>query len=294
MPNANNSSPRLSTTMDEAKSLPSLRYQDRKPKWWRDISRRKPSKAQRRCRQEMEQYVITLPPYGELLDCKKVFNNDFPVNLEIGFGNGHNLLCLAGKDIYQNWIGSEVHVSAPCKVLQKMQFAQQKHQNWTGFTAYKESNGDCDDSVIMADDDNWVPWDDQNEPSLIPYGNVRMFTGDGYKLVARALKPCSLASILVTFPDPFPNEQDIPCRLIQEDSLRHFHRVLQANGRVFLATDDDNYFQWSLKIFASQVQIFARVEPCLNRSSWLPVVSFYERKGWLEGRTTKLACWRKI
>jgi len=39
---------------------------------------------------------------------------------------------------------------------------------------------------------------------------------------------------------------------------------------------------------------FRLVEPCPDRSEWLPAISRYEQKGWDEGRTTKLSCWEAI
>ena len=40
--------------------------------------------------------------------------------------------------------------------------------------------------------------------------------------------------------------------------------------------------------------LFRLIEPCPDRSEWLPAVSRYERKGLEEGRSTKLSCWMAI
>ena len=40
--------------------------------------------------------------------------------------------------------------------------------------------------------------------------------------------------------------------------------------------------------------LWKEVTPTPNRSSWLPVVSYYEQKGIDEGRKTMLQCWEKI
>jgi len=94
-------------------------------------------------------------------------------------------------------------------------------------------------------------------------------------------------------------------------------------GYLFLATDHDGYHEWchaTMRKVNSQHQnhntttaaidagaiaatpiaaftslpLFERIEPCPDRMEWLPAVSRYEQKGWDEGRTTKLSCWRAL
>ena len=54
------------------------------------------------------------PIYGveesdSILDPKSLFKNDFPVTLEIGFGNGESLASMAKSSPDTNFIGVEVH-----------------------------------------------------------------------------------------------------------------------------------------------------------------------------------------
>ena len=177
--------------------------------------------------------------------------------------------------------------------------------------------------------------------SYRPYSNVRIHGGDGYKLLSK-IPNSSLAAILVTFPDPFPKEDEKEWRLVQVQTLLEFHRVLRGSssstsllsspraesttntnqsiddddarsqnpfstdddtilsGVFYLATDDDVYYKWSHEIISmvnsrnpERGPLFENV-PCPDRREWLPAVSTYEQKGWKEGRSTKLACWRKV
>ena len=52
---------------------------------------------------------IDLPPHGAPLDLDAVFGRDAPRALEIGFGNGENLLALAVAHPERDFIGVEVH-----------------------------------------------------------------------------------------------------------------------------------------------------------------------------------------
>ena len=97
-------------------------------------------------------------------------------------------------------------------------------------------------------------------------------------------------------------------------------------GLLFLATDHDGYHDWCHRMIddvnKSNVSnnntaiedsddgggetptinnktdtsslLFRLIEPCPDRSEWLPAVSRYERKGLEEGRSTKLSCWMAI
>ena len=94
--------------------------------------------------------------------------------------------------------------------------------------------------------------------------------GDGYKLLPK-IPDSSLSVILITFPDPFENENDKQYRLVQEQTLMECHRVLRKptnninnnndnnnttntntkdddGGMLFLATDHDGYNTWCHQI----------------------------------------------
>ena len=149
-----------------------------------------------------------------------------------------------------------------------------------------------------------------------PYSNVRIYPGDGVKLLPY-IPSNSLSVILVTFPDPFPQKGHEKWRLIQQQTLLDFHRILQpSTGRLFLATDDLNYHNWTHELInqlnnnettISTIEeedskqqrrdhkiIFRLIEPCPDRLDWLPAISRYEQKGWDEGRETRLSCWEAV
>jgi tRNA G46 methylase TrmB len=163
-----------------------------------------------------------------------------------------------------------------------------------------------------------------------PYVNLRIHGGDGHKLLSK-IPDNSLAAVLVTFPDPFPKDDEKQWRLIQVQTLIEFHRILRPPsknlsnndqnlttsksynvdstsrleksnippGVFYLATDHDGYDEWSHEIMSrvnntvSTRPLFEEI-PCPDRREFLPAVSTYEQKGWNEGRSTKVSCWRKL
>ncbi len=67
-----------------------------------------------------------LPQFGiehrhELLDIKKAFNRDVPLNIEIGFGMGEALIGMAAQNPYENYLGIEVHTPGIGNLLSEME-----------------------------------------------------------------------------------------------------------------------------------------------------------------------------
>ena len=62
---------------------------------------------------------------------------------------------------------------------------------------------------------------------------------------------------------------------------------IQESGEVGVDEDEDHGKTMTTRHWKE-------VTPTPDRSSWLPVVSYYEQKGIDEGRKTMLQCWEKI
>jgi hypothetical protein len=173
-----------------------------------------------------------------------------------------------------------------------------------------------------------IPFHGDDDHNNGPYANnLRLFLGNGVK-VLQASPDNSLAVVLITFPDPFPNHP--PHRLLQYSVLDEIVRVLQpAGGRLVVATDHDGHATWvqsqmeqhhnhAWKKIAVGVVVPSVPPPSTEatnqtqqhthdaddddhhdtvlarlRSLYLPAISKYEMKGWREGRTTKLLIYEK-
>ena len=239
--------------------------------------------------------------------------------LEIGFGNGDNLLANAKqqqhnqqqimkKDGKQNsnvlFMGAEVHQPGVGTLLRRMELE-------LGLLSTDDDNDDvncdehgdddhdkCDNGGTTVDQQNRTP---SSSISASSCDNIRIIPGDGILLLSH-LPNSYLDVILITFPDPWPKQIHAHLRVIQREVVYEMHRVLKKKsdkdgcygGRVYVATDANFFDEWTRRIF--QVDEFSEfweeVAPCPDRENWLPAVSYYEQKGLDEGRSTMLQCWQ--
>lgn len=284
-----------------------LVYKSRKPKWWVQLSR-KATKAQRRAMVEMEKYRLMKPPYGELIEWRRAFSiqKDDPVDvwLEIGFGAGENLLRLAEQyhDTPKRFVGIEIHSSGVGKVFQRMKEGADEKRFWKDYMLYSPQI----DLACASSQSNHIneranaSKDDSGDEECLqvenPYSNLRIYSGDAVKLLPY-IPSESVSAVLITNPDPFPKQDEEEWRLIQPNTVYGFRRLLRPGGRLYLATDHEGFFSWSLGVLElvnERERIFRLLDPCPDRKEWLPVVSKYELKGWEEGRRPLLACWEAI
>ena len=282
---------------------PDIQYNSRKPKWWKQVAGRT-TKAQKQAISNMEAYHLPNIPWGEYYDWSEVFteckdsgDKDKDIWLEIGFGQGENVLALAHKYPQRCIIGAEVHEPCLGKAFQRIQQALEKQQYWNDYVEYKKDNlkpvarvSEAEPVLTAGDNDSGIA----SDTNL--YSNLRIYRGDGVKVLPR-IPSNSLTAVLVTFPDPFPKKGHEQWRVIQKHSLRDIHRILKPSGRLFLATDHEVFHEWSHKIVDQVNQetqgndLFIPVSDAPMRSEWLPAISKYEQKGWDEGRNTHLSCW---
>lgn len=261
-----------------------------KPKWWKTLAGRRGTKAQRRAIVAMATHVLESVPFGAFVDWENVFSsNKIEIWLEIGFGLGDNLLCNAQMHPEIAMVGADLHSPGVGTVLRRMQQGQQQGRYWDEYSLYSQEKDPY--SVKSENDSVTVRMPPRTDESL--YSNVRIYPGNGMKLL-RSIPSRSLSAVLLTFPDPWPNNLHSKHRMIQNSTAIDLHRVLQNGGRFYLATDHEGYFSWCQSVMENCQHLFTPVVPMPNRFSWLPAISKYEQKGWDEGRKTLLACWQVL
>jgi tRNA G46 methylase TrmB len=228
------------------------------------------------------------------------------VHLEIGFGQGENLLTNAMCNPNEFYIGAEIHQPGVGVALSRMKSGVENGNFWEEQDWFRQSDNVNQDE---SGDSNEPSQEDTTTitPSLpllpsLPYDNLRIYPGDGVKIL-RYLPNSSIHNIYLTFPDPWPKNQQSQFRVIQEDTVDVIGNVLKPGGCFYLATDSIIFDEWTKKVFdivnekrmeADGVQCWQKVEDCPDRKSWLPVLSKYESKGIEEGRSTACTCWRYI
>jgi tRNA (guanine-N7-)-methyltransferase len=72
-------------------------------------------------------------------------------------------------------------------------------------------------------------------------GNVRLYIDDARLLLA-ALRPGSIARVLILFPDPWPKERHKKRRIVSREILDMLARDMTCGAELRLATDDPDYF----------------------------------------------------
>jgi len=76
-----------------------------------------------------------------------------------------------------------------------------------------------------------------------PLDNIRVFMDDAM-LVVRSLTDSSLERIYILNPDPWPKVRHHKRRIVSQNNLTEFARVLKPGGRLVLATDVDALAEW--------------------------------------------------
>ena len=79
--------------------------------------------------------------------------------------------------------------------------------------------------------------------------NVRIHPGDAREVLG-ALPDASVGRLYVLFPDPWPKTRHHKRRLVNDESIAEFARVLAPGGLVRFATDVSDYAAWTLERFA--------------------------------------------
>src|ERR1041385_7323832 len=65
------------------------------------------------------------------------------------------------------------------------------------------------------------------------------------------IPPGSVSALHIYFPDPWPKRKHRRHRLINEEFPSVAHQSLAPQGRVFLRTDDPDYFEQMISVFAA-------------------------------------------
>ncbi len=75
------------------------------------------------------------------------------------------------------------------------------------------------------------------------------------QIIDQFFKPNEVSNIWITFPDPRPRDSDIKRRLTSPRYLKMYKSILKPDGWVFLKTDSDKLFDYTLELLNEQVDI---------------------------------------
>lgn len=110
--------------------------------------------------------------------------------------------------------------------------------------------------------------------------NIRIISHDIIKILEQCIMPASFDSVLIYFPDPWPKKRHHKRRLLNRTFFELLKPVLKKHGRIFIATDWENYAEQILDICDSDAELIniAGTGHTIPRPVWRPETKF-ERRG---------------
>ena len=114
-------------------------------------------------------------------------------------------------------------------------------------------------------------------------GNVRVARGDAVELLRDQIKPGSVDTIQVFFPDPWPKARHHKRRIIRPDLVALMRERLRPGGVLHCATDWADYAEQMLQVLSADPGLVNTVDGFAPRPRWRPVTKF-ERRARAAGR----------
>lgn len=103
------------------------------------------------------------------------------------------------------------------------------------------------------------------------------------------LPPGSAQAIHIYFPDPWPKARHAKNRLIQAAYLASARKALADNGKLYLRTDDEPYYEQMLEVLAEAPGL----EPIDTPDELTAITTDFERHFSAKGIATNYAAYRK-
>src|SRR5690606_14668971 len=88
--------------------------------------------------------------------------------------------------------------------------------------------------------------------------NARLLHADAVEFIRYWMPDAIVRTLHVYFPDPWPKAKHLKRRLIQDQTLADFHRILEPSGEVRIVTDHDDYWKWMEEHAARHADRFDR------------------------------------
>jgi tRNA (guanine-N7-)-methyltransferase len=116
--------------------------------------------------------------------------------------------------------------------------------------------------------------------------NIRIVNDDARLLVA-ALPDGCLERIYILFPDPWPKKRHNKRRIVHDETIGEFSRILKVGGELIMATDIEEYALWMQEVLEKRpeftLQMGQRSSLHERPEPW--PLTRYEQKGIKDGRS---------
>lgn len=109
--------------------------------------------------------------------------------------------------------------------------------------------------------------------------NIRLFADDAVRVLSRRIPERTLEGIYLFFPDPWPKRKHHKRRLLQPRVIEMLQNALTEHGRLFIATDWDDYAVHIQKVMAQETGLrnLAGDAVYAPRPRWRPVTRYESR-----------------
>ena len=135
-----------------------------------------------------------------------VFQNDYPVHIEIGMGKGRFLMALAQKNPQLNYIGIERYTSVLLRAVEKL-------------------------NIYIEENESTLP-------------NIRFICMDAQD-IANVFAENEVDRIYLNFSDPWPKARHARRRLTSAEFFARYDKILIPDGTVEFKTDNRDLFDFS-------------------------------------------------
>jgi tRNA (guanine-N7-)-methyltransferase len=116
--------------------------------------------------------------------------------------------------------------------------------------------------------------------------NVKLLHGDATEFIRTRVPDAAVSVIHLYFSDPWPKTRHHKRRVIQDHTLREFHRILVPHGELRIVTDHDELWAWDVEHAGRAGALFTRraFEKPASAGEGEVVGTNFERKFRREGR----------
>jgi tRNA (guanine-N7-)-methyltransferase len=122
--------------------------------------------------------------------------------------------------------------------------------------------------------------------------NAQVIWGDAKQVLTALFPPATIATFFIHFPDPWPKRKHEKHRLLDEPFVATLHRLLLAEGKVYLTTDVSDYSAKFSLLFGAQ-QGFICVYAESGQRDYPYHQSIHEQKFRAQGRGLYYFCFAK-
>ena len=126
--------------------------------------------------------------------------------------------------------------------------------------------------------------------------NIRLIRAEAGYLIKKFVPAHSVKAVYVYFPDPWPKKRHRKRRLVNKSFLESIVRILLPDGRLFFATDFQDYFDEVVTIAPSCRGLTREPNEELSSQDVDPdtAATAYERKYLIQGRVIYRAVYKKL